>query len=181
MLDRAKQQYLATLLNIASGKEFTRDIISPDGRTVSQAVQFLAELINDADNANDESAKDIAETLNLGGQVGAGIIPDHFENIQYRQPVMPGETQLLPAVPNPFRATTALVLLLSAPTWVQAEVHDVQGRIVATLVDAREAAGTHFISWDGRAEAGEQVSSGVYFVDVRADGRWMRQRLVLVH
>jgi hypothetical protein len=47
------------------------------------------------------------------------------------------------------------------------EVFDVQGRVVATLVDEAKASGIYEVSWDGRTGNGGPVPAGVYFARIR--------------
>lgn len=47
---------------------------------------------------------------------------------------------------------------------VHAAVYDVFGRRVRTLVNGALPAGSTLFMWDGCAERGNRVSSGIYFV-----------------
>lgn len=67
------------------------------------------------------------------------------------------------AVPNPFRTSTEITLLLSAPGTVHLRIHDVAGRLVRTLVASRlGSAGTNVVEWDGRTDDGFVAPAGVY-------------------
>ena len=88
---RARQQYLALLLNVAAMKLATWTEISDDQRTCSQAITYVAGLISDGVDSNDELAKTIADRINNGLKVGTGIIPDDTPNIPM------GQRLLLPA------------------------------------------------------------------------------------
>ena len=67
------------------------------------------------------------------------------------------------AAPNPFNPETTIsfTLALRAPTTLK--IYDVSGRLVRTLVDRDMLPGPHAIRWDGTANSGERVASGVYF------------------
>ena len=65
--------------------------------------------------------------------------------------------------PNPFRLTTSIEFHLPLGGPVTLSIVDVQGRRVATLVDAPLSAGVHEVSWDGRAGNGTKAAAGVYF------------------
>jgi enterochelin esterase family protein len=60
--------------------------------------------------------------------------------------------------PNPFNAATTISFALSQPCHVELKVFDVQGRLVATLVDSPMTAGAHSVPFDGC-----ELSSGTYF------------------
>jgi probable HAF family extracellular repeat protein len=77
------------------------------------------------------------------------------------------KTALLRSRPNPFRSTTEVAFALSsraAAGDVRLEVFDATGRRVANLLDQHLAAGEHTVSWNGRADGGSELQSGVYFV-----------------
>ena len=89
----------------------------------------------------------------------------------------PAAALLAPVYPNPVRRgqETTLAYSLSAPGPVRIEVFDVLGRVVATVVDAGQAAGPQQAQW--RSDA---VPAGLYFVRVVADGRTTTQRVTVV-
>ncbi|MCA1920457.1 MAG: T9SS type A sorting domain-containing protein, partial [Flavobacterium piscis] len=46
-------------------------------------------------------------------------------------------------------------------------VYDIQGSLIKTLVDHDlYTQGTYKLSWDGKDEAGNRVSSGIYFARI---------------
>jgi len=163
MVAKAKQQYLALLLNVASGKLLTTSIISTDGGTASQALQQIAESINDELGLNDEAAKDIGDVINNAQLVESGIIDLGIINIAYR-PGQGGGTVLMGALQNPFRGSSQIRYRLGEDTSVLLEVYDIRGRLVGTLVDGTETPGEHTVSWDGRDRSGRTVGSGIYYL-----------------
>jgi hypothetical protein len=75
------------------------------------------------------------------------------------------------ARPNPFRRATTIEYALPTPGRVRLTIHDVTGRVVATLVDEQRPAGPVSAAWDGTTPAGGRAGSGLYFyrVTVRPD------------
>lgn len=65
--------------------------------------------------------------------------------------------------PNPFNPTTQIYFQTAAPGQVAIDVFDVAGRQVRSLVAEDMPAGPHTIEWDGRNDAGQALSSGLYF------------------
>jgi flagellar hook assembly protein FlgD len=61
---------------------------------------------------------------------------------------------------------------------VLAAVHDLAGRCVRTLADARFAPGSHRMTWDGRDADGRVVAAGVYFVRLEVAGVAQSRRIV---
>jgi hypothetical protein len=83
--------------------------------------------------------------------------------------------------PNP--ATTHTSIGYSLPEgWRSARlsVHDVAGRLVRRLDPETGARGFVTIDWDGTADSGERVASGVYFVRLEVDGEVATERVVLL-
>ncbi len=63
---------------------------------------------------------------------------------------------------------------------VQVVVFDVLGRKIRSLVDRQLGEGRTEIEWNGRSEAGDRVSSGLYFVRLRTDHSDRIARLPLI-
>lgn len=70
--------------------------------------------------------------------------------------------QLHPAAPNPFSSATKISFTLPSSSKVQLMIHDMQGRMVASLVDGTLGAGTHNVNWTGLDRDGHQLASGMY-------------------
>jgi len=92
---------------------------------------------------------------------------------------VPLRTQLFQNTPNPFNPSTRIRYDLARDGQVELTVFDVAGRLVRTLVDGKQTAGSHAAIWNGRDDAGKRVSSGVYFYRLQANGLEMTQKLVL--
>ncbi len=95
-------------------------------------------------------------------------------------PAAPTRLALEPNVPNPFNPSTTIRFALPNDTRVSLVVYDTRGRRVRTLVDGDLVAGTHDVTWTGRDDRGAAVGSGVYFVRLDAQGKALRQKMVLV-
>ncbi len=88
---------------------------------------------------------------------------------------------LSPAYPNPFNPRTEIAFDLPEPTAVDLAIYDVNGRQVATLLDARpHDAGRHRVSWTGRDSNGRRLASGVYLLRLRAGRHSAESKLVLL-
>jgi len=73
-------------------------------------------------------------------------------------------------VPNPFNPQTEIEFTLASPGKTTLRVFDVQGRLVATLVDGVRPAGTNRVRWLGVNDRGQKVASGVYLYQLEANG-----------
>jgi hypothetical protein len=92
----------------------------------------------------------------------------------------PRSLELLQNYPNPFNPTTTVRFTTTVRGFIELEVYDVQGRVVKRLVGAVLPPGSHAVSWDGRTSDGSSASSGVYFLRLRAEGRSMSRKVVLL-
>ncbi|MDD5087944.1 MAG: FG-GAP-like repeat-containing protein [bacterium] len=79
------------------------------------------------------------------------------------------------AYPNPFNGSTAISLRLPRATEVTADLFDVSGRHVRSLLQGTLPAGTHAIPF-----AADGLGSGVYFVRLQAGGEPFVRKVMLV-
>jgi hypothetical protein len=85
-----------------------------------------------------------------------------------------GTLALSRPIPNPFSGETHFILTLDRPAHVDVKVRDLAGRRVATIFRGALDAGSREFTWAGVSDEGAPVSSGAYFLQVRAGD----QRLV---
>jgi hypothetical protein len=85
--------------------------------------------------------------------------------------------------PNPFNSSTEIRYSLpngKARYLVQLKIYDVLGRLVKTLVDQEQSAGSYAIIWDGTVLSGNRAASGVYFYSLDSgEFKLIRKMLVL--
>ncbi len=81
--------------------------------------------------------------------------------------------------PNPFSNSTSISYSLPADSFVSAKVFNLRGHEIKTVINANQAAGTNFVSWDGRNNSGHKVSQGVYFMRLQAGEEVSSVRMVL--
>jgi hypothetical protein len=92
----------------------------------------------------------------------------------------PGPRSLRLALrPNPFTARGAIAYELAARSPVVLRIYDVTGRLAARLADEVQEAGAHELTWDGRGEHGTPLASGVYFVQLAANGEVQSEKIIL--
>jgi len=85
--------------------------------------------------------------------------------------------------PNPAASSASIGYSLSLPAgwrFARISIYDVCGRVVRTFDPARGTRGFLEAAWDGIAESGESVVSGVYFVRLEVDGASDKQKVVLL-
>jgi hypothetical protein len=91
-----------------------------------------------------------------------------------------GQGLRLRVSPNPIRHGAKVQFTLSMPGATGSVVHDLSGRLVATILDRELNTGEHSFPWDGRGTDGKPLASGIYFLTVKASGEVGRQQVILL-
>ncbi|MDD3967021.1 MAG: T9SS type A sorting domain-containing protein, partial [Candidatus Marinimicrobia bacterium] len=82
--------------------------------------------------------------------------------------ILPSAFTLEANYPNPFNPMTSIRYAIPEAARVRLSVYDLSGRRVRTLVNAIENPGFRQVVWDGRNDAGDALSSGVYLYRLEA-------------
>jgi len=84
--------------------------------------------------------------------------------------------------PNPFNPHTAIVYEIRVRTHVKLSIYTASGTLIATLVNEVQEPrpGGYEVTWDGRDQKGQKVSSGVYFCRLKAGSHLEAKKLVLL-
>ena len=77
--------------------------------------------------------------------------------------------------PNPFNPVTTIEYAIATPGRVQVEIFNLLGERVVTLVDQNQNTGTYRVEFDGA-----NLSSGVYFYSIRANGFFKTKKMILL-
>lgn len=72
------------------------------------------------------------------------------------------------AYPNPFNHTVKLSIHVQETEYIRAEVYDLQGRKIKTVLNQIMPAGNCSISWDGTNESGSLLPSGTFFIRIQS-------------
>ena len=159
MLDRAKQQLMSLLFNVAAGYIGQTSVISGDGATVSQAITYCDQVIDDP-GGDYERAKTIADLINNGQVVPSGWIPLATPSIAYARGAGVAELRVLP---NPSASARTIDFVLSEAGPVTLAIYDVVGRRIATIFEGVMPEGRQTVRWQGRSEADIRLVPGLYF------------------
>lgn len=96
------------------------------------------------------------------------------------RPALARELTLHPNHPNPFNPSTTIRFEISTRGRASLRIYDVRGTRVRTLFDETRAAGSGSATWDGRDDAGNSVSSGLYFYRLESNGDARSRKMVLL-
>ena len=122
-----------------------------------------------------EDSSPVMNTKFAGDRFILSIDPDGTTTSTPVDGELPTEITLQQNYPNPFTPATQMSYALPESSEVRLEVFNVQGQHVATLIDGRQNAGTHSISFD----AGN-LSSGVYLYRLRAGNQVITRKMTLL-
>ncbi|MHC4479299.1 MAG: FG-GAP-like repeat-containing protein [Planctomycetota bacterium] len=92
----------------------------------------------------------------------------------------PDDYSQLSNYPNPFNSSTTISFSLPEGGQVKLGIYDLTGRMVKILLADRIDAGAHSVTWGGKNNAGQAVSSGVYFYKLNSEGYSDTRRMLLL-
>ena len=115
---------------------------------------------------------------------GAYIARDLLKGWLSRLELPVTETKLLPNYPNPFNPETWIPYQLSEAAHVQIRIYDIAGHLVRTLDLGTQPTGSYVSResaayWDGRNDAGETVSSGIYWYELHTGSFSATRKMVI--
>lgn len=87
----------------------------------------------------------------------------------------PSSFILYPSYPNPFNTQTLITFDLPSASLVELVVYNVAGRKVISLAGGEYEAGTHQVHFDG-----SELSSGIYFIRLKAGEQIQTQKCLLI-
>ncbi len=99
---------------------------------------------------------------------------DHISNN------IPAAYSLFDNYPNPFNNSTLIGYETPSPGPVRVEIYNVLGQRVRILVDEYRSPGRHTIEWDGLNQRQENVSSGIYFYRLSAEGFSQTKKMIFL-
>ena len=101
--------------------------------------------------------------------------------IAVTESTIPKVAALYQNYPNPFNPTTVIAYDIPAGGGrATLTVFDVNGRSIRTLVNGEQTPGRKTVAWDGKDAKGNSVSSGVYFYRLKAGGKVLTKKMVLL-
>jgi hypothetical protein len=124
--------------------------------------------------------------ISVTGKVGT----HEFRGVDYidviNPPVLPGEETpsvdvvSLDTYPNPFNPSVRIEYGVPSPARVLVQIWSVDGRLIRTVEDAERSMGMYAAEWNGKDEAGRDVSSGLYFCRLTVGKEVLTKKLTLL-
>jgi hypothetical protein len=183
------------------------EILDADGKVLAsrevttEGVLGLVHLLGDVSITEDDEGAVSGEALTFRIQdsdvelVGSEPITWTANDVRKLDLRFEAVQSLLPRVyslnqnyPNPFNPATEITYAIPssvngaavASTPVALQIFDIRGRVVRSLVSARQAPGNYSARWDGRNDRGISVSSGVYFYRLQTDHFTQTRKMLMV-
>jgi hypothetical protein len=130
----------------------------------------------------------ISATSNSGKTVTKPIVaPNGFYKFMVENSVTditdnthPEEFYLSQNYPNPFNPVTSIQYSVGSGQFVSLKVYDILGNEIATLVNEEKAAGTYEIGFTVGQDSSPDISSGIYFYQLRAGNYSETKKMVLL-
>jgi hypothetical protein len=171
MCRKAKRQFMALLLNVASSRLTLCQSLT-NGDIVQDAVDQIKTLLDgNPDPSSCELAKTIADDINNGITL-FDCDSNHSNSVQ-------NSSLFSKSSPNPFIKKTRIdyqvgdyvvnsdnspaLLTTGNPQSVTLRIYDLMGREIQTLFDGAQDTGKYSVEWDGKNFRGEDVPSSIYF------------------
>ncbi len=121
-----------------------------------------------------ESGSENSNAVTLSGSGKVKISDENVKAIQIQvdaNGILPHEFSLGQNYPNPFNPSTLFNVALPQNAEVNVDVYDLLGRKLSTIVSGNLTAGNHTFEWNGKADLGYTVPSGIYFIKMTAKGQ----------
>jgi len=145
---------------------------NPDIKAVVSSQPVMQVVPGDPPNTKEEMLRRIAEWLGV------------FLGAEEEEPEgnLPEVTGLKNNFPNPFNSSTSIQFHVHAdqPLPISLRIYNLAGKLVRTVAAQRFSSGDYTLSWDGKGEAGGELSSGIYFCKLTSPDHQSVLRMTLL-
>jgi hypothetical protein len=114
----------------------------------------------------------------IKSMVDSVFVPDTVTSVNDKVN-LPGSFYLYGNYPNPFNPSTTISFFISANDNVEIIIYDILGIKVKSLLNERLNSGAHNISWNGKNDYGNQLTSGIYLYRIKYKDKLQTGKLVL--
>ena len=105
-----------------------------------------------------------------------------LENLLQVSSIVPAEpfSYLLNNYPNPFSQSTVISYQLSESSKITLKIYNISGQEIRTLVNEKQIAGKHSVTWNGKDSNNKNVSSGIYLYKLSAGKETKIKKMLLL-
>ena len=94
--------------------------------------------------------------------------------------LLPSEYALFQNYPNPFNPSTQISFDIPKSEFVTLRIYNLLGQDVETLINQSMVPGRYTVEWNGNDMLNNDVASGVYFYELRAESFISRKKMLLI-
>ncbi len=109
---------------------------------------------------------DFDGTFEYSNEIEINLVPDDFS--------------LLQNYPNPFNPSTTIQFRVPNSGFVSLKIYNLLGSEIATLINENLPAGQHKVTWDGKNQMGAQITTGVYFYQIKTPEFSQTKKMLLM-
>ena len=91
-----------------------------------------------------------------------------------------GDYQLYQNYPNPFNSETMITFVLPEAGEVTLDIYNILGQKILTLFHDYFTGSRHYFRWNGRDKSGQEVSSGIYFYQLKTGRYEMMKKMMIL-
>lgn len=119
---------------------------------------------------NKDGEKDILLPMEIYPQPGLSyvLIQDTITSVYAEDLQVPDKFNLTQNFPNPFNPSTQVRITVKEHSKIQVAIYNILGKEVKSLLSENLPAGEYTIQWDGKDNEGNDLSGGVYFIQLIA-------------
>ena len=85
---------------------------------------------------------------------------------------------LIQNYPNPFNPNTKINFFIPEKNNIVINIYNIKGDKIKNLFNGDIETGYHSINWDGKNDNGNKLPSGVYFLKLNYDNKFITSKLV---
>jgi hypothetical protein len=101
-------------------------------------------------------------------------------NIKVESESLPVSFELCQNYPNPFNSNTTIKFTVDKPSKTNLKVYNYLGQEVIELFDKEFQSGEFSVSWNGKSQNGQLVSSGLYFTKLKSEQKSCVVKMLLI-
>jgi hypothetical protein len=177
-LVRIANCHFAETGNFASGANYT--LTDASGTVVFRTGFYSVDYIGEAIPTGNININVLVNQYNATTQVAARMLADWAPVANDDPIIVPVTTQLIGNNPNPFNPETTISFYTAKAEPVQIYIYNQKGQMIRSWDLGTKAEGSHTISWNGRDNNGNAVSSGIYFYKMQAGKYSSTRKMVMM-
>ena len=94
--------------------------------------------------------------------------------------LLPDSFELIGCYPNPFNPDINIEFTVPDIAYINLSIYDIAGKKIKSLINRELNPGYININWDGVSDAGNIISSGIYFVILEKDNERFISKITMI-